>query len=384
MNLSELYGKTRLEFKPDKSNKWQGYFGIELELERVRYNEGYTPWKNWSTHDDQSLRDSGVEFVTAIPMGGAMLIKAINEFYGNDMTYSAGPRTSTHIHLNMTDTTLAHLRTMLCVIYTIEDALFNVVGESRKWTGYAMPLSEMDPVRLRGMLQETDQRTLLGYLSPSRNAERYYGCNTAALARFGTMEFRYFPGGPKQAELESWIDLIHNLKENTKAWSVERFEGIESLSQFIDMILNVIGREWAVKLFAVTTAAQMFDKFVEVVAMAEGSSDVDRRERLVFLNPLLMTYVDTKLLDTDEQRKWFHEKLDSLRVVTQSDFTWYLRNARVQGMKTSKTDAMRISFADRIRAGTTEQYLNPFGEYAEPTDPFPEPVEADPFYDEDD
>lgn len=358
MNIFELVGLPRLAFEPDTSRRWQDLFGLELELENV---SSFRSMSSWTTHNDQSLRSGGVEFVTAAPMGGSSLMEALREFYSSGITYTSGPRTSTHIHLNMLDSTVTHMRSLLCVVYAIEDSLFNVIGESRKWSGYAMPLSEMDPARLRSILSDDDTRVLLSNLAPSRNAERYYGCNTAALRRFGTLEFRYFPGGPSRAELESWLDLLESLKYGTRRLTVDEMLAVESPDAFIRLLTSIVGREWATRLVEASSAADMFDKFTEVVAMAESSGDaLERRERLVFVSPALISFVTKRLIESKERGDRFRDEVSKLKILSQNDFVWYVRRAVVDEAVSAAQESN--SFSGPIRRAVPSPFAQVFAE----------------------
>jgi hypothetical protein len=282
-----------------KNHKWPEFMGIELELEGIRADEAPSIG-GWVIHDDGSLR-GGVEYVTAGPFSGPDLEKAIDHFYDRKLIYTKGPRTSTHIHLNMTESTDTILRSMFVLMYMIEDGIYNAVEENRKWAGYSVALSEMGTDRIRGILNPGFNATqFVNSVSPNRNAERYYGFNTI-LRRHGTVEFRYFPGGPTKEELHKWLDLVVLVKKIATKYTVDDYIAkLETPDAIMKFMTEEFG-EWGYTLTNAFSPDRMLDRLHEVLPLY---SDVDTRmnfQKVYALNPLYVALVKKHALRDSEK-----------------------------------------------------------------------------------
>lgn len=334
--LHELYG-FRPQLYQGAGGKWADLFGVELELEDL---SALPELADWVIKQDGSLRN-GYEYILARPLGGAALLKAIDTFYKAGLKYTNGPRTSTHVHVTAGDMTVDNLRSMIILMYTIEDALFNVIGETRKWAGYAMPLREMEPARLRSILSSEDNEELFGAISPNRNQERYYGLNLC-VRKHGTVEFRYFPGGPTRDELEGWIDLIHAVKRAAIGNSTESLlniaDGPESLLAFLRAVLPAA---WYLRLLQMTTAEDLYTNYTEVTTLASGNESPRRRASVVFASKPLMAYLRKSLLKGagGEYLEGIVDRIPVMSLVDWNDYFGKARNLERMDSKKKKVDA---------------------------------------------
>lgn len=356
--LYELYGMPRMVYQEKPSDtKWKDFFGVELEVENSTFRENFDMW---ITHIDGSLRD-GTEFVLSTPLGGQALEKAIDAFYSKDMTYTSGPRTSTHIHVNMRDSSVDTLRTMSVIMYMLEDAIFNSVGESRKWSGYSVGLNEMEQRRLRIMLSSNDHRALHGAIAPSRNQERYYGFNTAAFRKHGTVEFRYFPGGPTKAELCNWIDLVAFVKAIGKRYTPEeltyQISDEASLRAFLETHFNLY---WSQEFLRHDTLQALMDKFNVVSALGHEPDDMARRDDVVFINPVFLSFIIKNILKEDGA-KYLEPIAKKLVATSLGEWNYYLEEAqgRDSRHRSHKKSTLRVQ-----EDAVAEDPFN--GEWAEP------------------
>src|SRR5690606_18508487 len=115
--LWELYGFRPAVYKGD-DKQWPDLFGIELELEDLSDTPEIA---GWTIKPDGSLR-IGYEYILRKPLGGKELAAAVDRFYTTDIRYTNGPRASTHIHVTAGDMSVDNLRSMIILMYTIEDA----------------------------------------------------------------------------------------------------------------------------------------------------------------------------------------------------------------------------------------------------------------------
>jgi hypothetical protein len=323
-NLTDLYRMSELVYVASTADtKWKDFFGIELEVEACNQRD---PFDMWTVHNDGSLRD-GTEFVLAKPLGGNSLDKAINNFYARGMNYTSGPRTSTHIHVNMRDASIDNLRSMTMMIYFLEDAIFNSVGESRKWSGYSVGLNEMELHRLKSIMSSNDMKVLYGAISPTRNQERYYGFNTAAFRKHGTVEFRYFPGGPSKRELETWVDLVSAIKTIGMKYSPEQLilqiADEESLLRFLD---NNFSPYWVQEFTRHDTMASLMDKFNTICALSNDPDELVRRDDIVFINGTFLSFVIKNVLK-EEGCKYILPVAHKLGVTSLGEWGYYLEEA---------------------------------------------------------
>jgi hypothetical protein len=319
--LQELYGFQLKQYK-GKAKFWDDLFGVELELENL---SALPEIDAWNVKNDNSLRN-GYEFILRVPLGGDELKAAIERFYSQKLRYTNGPRTSTHIHVNATDMTVDQLRTMIILMYTIEDALFLAIGEMRKWAGYAMPLRDMEPNRLREILSSNDLRTLMQNISTKRNQDRYYGFNIS-VQKHGTVEFRYFPGGPTKEELTAWVDLVHSIK---KAAMNNALQGLANYAyasgDLVRFLRDILPEYWYTKLLGLTTPEQLLENFSEVAALCFGDEAPKRREPLVFASAPLMRYI-SKSLFGENAGSYLLDVCKTLPVMTLGDWSEHLHKA---------------------------------------------------------
>jgi hypothetical protein len=202
------------------------YVGVELEVENCSPSQQQRLLDTshyWEIKEDHSLRD-GVEFVLAQPLMGEQLSESLVQFSNSVTRYSVGPRTSTHVHLNMrqdTDT-LESLRNLCLLYFMYEDAFFALSDRSRKWCSYCHPFEESPPEPLLAVLRGHNIDAVSASLSDSyQNSNRYYGLNLYALQRYGTIEFRHMPGTRDIDKLRVWIRLLMELKKAATALADE-------------------------------------------------------------------------------------------------------------------------------------------------------------------
>lgn len=343
--ICELIGKKEKAFKPDGS-RWPDLVGIELELEDVA-NVQELPY--WGVKPDNSLRN-GIEYVLDQPYGGPTLNAALDSYYGAKLRFENTIRTSTHIHVNVLDTELDAVRVMAMLMYTIEDGFYNVIEADRKWSGYSMPLSEMNSTRLRHILSAPypeHSGTIRGNLCPTRNQERYYGFNLAATGKYGTVEFRYFPGGPAREELENWLDFCLAVKRIGVeiATPMELIDRINNGDDIVNLLLDKLPGEWGKRIIAATSAEQMLAKFNEVAALVTDYV-IERREPMVFLTTALFKYVGKKLVNTEGLL--YLEKLKPLGVLNAGEWDYHLGHAMKEVFAKPKMDKKKPTMRDYV------------------------------------
>ena len=250
--------------------------GLEIELEG-QPSRDYSKHVNngspyWTTHQDNSLRN-GIEYVLSEPLMGSELRKAISYFFSTFKTYSTGPRTSIHVHLNMRqdNESLEGLKNMVILYAAYEEAFFRIADFNRKWCAYCNPFEDNPPQILIDVLRADNTSNLHHSLeiSAGRGTNRYYGLNLNALERFGTLEFRHFPLVHEEERLVDWVSLLMELKQaaNTLA---DRDIHIADLIKEPDDVFKLreyLPRFWDL-LNSYVTPAQAFIKLSNICGLA--------------------------------------------------------------------------------------------------------------------
>ena len=374
-SISDILGR-RNTTRPVTDHKWNHLVGIELELENVTVGENHAPFygrgnddvvfydeiegygdmddderdeaaenwyaqnsgscpAGWTIHDDQSLRN-GVEFVTTPAVFGQAIQDRIDSFYAKKFNYSGGPRTSTHIHVDMQDSTPAVLQSLVMIVYTIEDALYQIVDEGRKFGGYSVALVDMPPSRLRNLLNPANQNMFYRAIHVNQNRDRYYGLNFH-VGRHGTCEFRYFPGAPSKAELESWVDLVIAIKNMAIKYNPQALADacVDSyaLSDLLDRELG----DWGRRLLAMLGPNRLFSNFEEINTLRVDESNPERVNSVVRLNDSFIGFLaSTSLSGSKKALEYLTTSGVIGRPVGLEDALYYLGNA------------YSISFTDRL------------------------------------
>lgn len=205
---------------------WQNYLGlriregfrvgIEVEVEGVlqHYEENGSP-RSWTAHGDGSLRD-GIEFVTSnpTPMSGlnAKLRSLSSWFEGSEPQFSH--RTSTHIHVNVSDLTADQLTSFLYMATVMEPLLMRYCSDYRNQNTYCMPTYKT--TNLTG-----ERRNLIRFLrDPSHNtrprrAAKYAAISVFRLFDLGTVEFRMFDGTADPERIKQIVSLLKEIYDHS-------------------------------------------------------------------------------------------------------------------------------------------------------------------------
>ena len=330
--------------EPDskEGNPYPHFAGIELELENVELTG--PKMKQWKNVPDDSLRN-GMEFVTKEPYTGARLAAAIAEFYANKVAFQNSPRTSTHIHINVTDMKVSELRAMFAISYMVEFALFRVLDPARKYCGYCMQLTDMNPKRATTFLTADEPGTFVQSMG-GPNANKYYGFNINSVRKHGTAEFRYFPGGPDEEQLKQWVKYCQQVKSAAKSAGLDGVLNLESAAE-VEGFIRAAFPELGEQLLADESAQQMFQQLQEVNAMFPDEDIAERRERLVFLSEPLVAYAAKQYLKTKFKEDFLRKSLMPLKVVTLNE--WYDRLDIARQQRDPEEEARHRQMFDAAR-----------------------------------
>lgn len=335
------------------SSNFPYLMGVELELERVKNPAPHAP-AGWEQHDDQSLRN-GVEYVTAGPMSGLALKRAIATFYAAGITWANSPRTSTHIHVNASDMTVDQVRTMFTLSYILEDALFQIIGAGRKFSGYCMPLFEMPPHRIKSILCSESTGNFNAAMG-GPNVDKYYGFNINSIRKHGTVEFRYFYGGPSKEELNSWLAYCTSIKRAAKNISLADLFALPTPEALGDFITTFFG-DWSDRIIGVVGIQSLYDNLQSLSVLFPDPDRLVRDDALVFVTSDLLKAVSRCYFsESPERANAFVAKASKLQVMSRD--TWYALHREIRGMSAKSqgseyrrmVDAARQQIAEGARA----------------------------------
>lgn len=320
--LSGLLQSTPIAI-PEADDTWPiptQFLGVEIEVEGHRNSQATALTRAdggfWTVKQDGSLRN-GVEFVFSQPLMGKQLSTAISQFFSIVKDYSTSPRTSIHVHMNMRQDydTMESLRNLVILYFMYEHAFFSLADENRKWCTYCSPFEDNMPTFLTSIFRGDTPKQVVDHIRRANNHDRYYGLNIAALARYGTVEFRHFPCVKEQDRLMNWLLLLMELKLAATRMAEEGVSPYDMFSKTQDIALldgymprfgpvlrNIVSDDEALRRLSITamyragdipqrydavdaTKNKMFGKFVskkmgdKPVAAPPRTEQVIRNER---------------------------------------------------------------------------------------------------------
>lgn len=224
-NVGEQLGIGNLQdFRPHASLVSADALGVELELEgfTARSLEEATRHLHplWTTTQDGSLRNGGVEFITNGGLGGEQLYAAFERVASllERINYDASWRCSTHMHINMRDFTVNQVVRFMLVYAACEPVLFAHCGKFRYSSNFCVPIADSLPfhkklisrlydnvVKSRTAAQHTVKYTAM-------NFQPLFGDGRSRPA-LGTVEFRGGRPMTTTAEFVLQANLLLSIKQ---------------------------------------------------------------------------------------------------------------------------------------------------------------------------
>lgn len=197
--------------------------GIELELEGFieapDINRNY-----WNVISDNSLRNSGLELVSAGPVGGIRLERALDDLEEclSNTPNQISERCSTHIHINVCDMNLKQLMSFLLLSTMFEKVLFGLFGSNRRSNTFCKTL-DVSENSLRDMTTMLSCKTLEQALTSMR-FDKYASVSLNRIKDLGTVEFRMFKPILRAQDYERVLNFLFAIRR--EAMSLENFEDI--------------------------------------------------------------------------------------------------------------------------------------------------------------
>lgn len=168
--------------------------GVEIEMENLSVN--YMQRANmdgWERKSDGSLRGSSREFVFSTPLRGDSVIAALetleDAFEDKKFVQHKNLRTSMHVHVNMLGVSKTQLLAVMISGILADSAIFGMTEQNREYLGYSRKSEE---VLITGISELHRHKDNPDSFPLYKAAGRYFSVNTAALSKYGTIEFRHF------------------------------------------------------------------------------------------------------------------------------------------------------------------------------------------------
>lgn len=202
-------------FKKDKC-PWvlkEQLIGIEVEVEKCRSTIGLDT-NLWEVKEDNSLRDSGMEFTTRGGLFGNDLDTAVQNIMetAKRNNWNISERTGLHIHMDCRS--LEHKEfALLCLLYAlVERPIFKFVGDDRDTNVHCAPwfAAQHDLKHISAMMINENQDT---WDASIKVIQRYSALNLAALSKFSTIEFRHMKTSFSPERLRLWINVLMSLRK---------------------------------------------------------------------------------------------------------------------------------------------------------------------------
>lgn len=200
--------------------------GLEVECEGTRLPPALMSYYN--VHEDHSLRNfrgehPPREYVFKKPLPFIAATKAIH--YLDRKIKAAGcelftdsPRTSVHVHVNVSDMPLREVFNMAMLYSIYEEQLVDWCGPTRVANLFCLRGCDTD-YNIDGIVSAINGRPIRECF---HNDRRYTAMNMASLSKFGTIEFRALRGTTDPDTISSWVGTLLNFREMATSGAVGR------------------------------------------------------------------------------------------------------------------------------------------------------------------
>jgi hypothetical protein len=196
-------------------NEVKGDVGIEIEAEFSRDIEKQYELGYWMVVSDGSLRGSSCEFVLRRPIDISAVPKALTEVYERLSRLGVidpSDNCSTHVHLNCQQMDIKQVVTFVCCLIILEPLLLKACNPSRKGNLFCVDAANCD-----GLFTSLEAFAARGRI-PNSNSSKYSGINLSSLGTFGSVEMRHMHFPVPEGHLNSWVNVLHNIKINSMEW----------------------------------------------------------------------------------------------------------------------------------------------------------------------
>ena len=198
----------------------------------------------WTTTQDGSLRNGGVELITNGGLGGEQLYAAFERVHSllERINYDASWRCSTHMHINMRDFTVNQVVRFMLVYAACEPVLFAHCGKFRFSSNFCVPIAESLPFHKKLISRLYDN--VVKSRSAAQHTVKYTAMNFQPLfgdgrsrPALGTVEFR---GGRPMTTTPEFVlqaNLLLSIKQFVRE-STDKEE--EMLTRLNEGVMNTV------------------------------------------------------------------------------------------------------------------------------------------------
>lgn len=217
----------------------KGEIGIEIECEGTHLFNA--PIQYWGCHTDGSLRDTAghppVEYVLKKPLPRSEIPDALTYLTSKlkqaNSKVNDSHRSSVHVHVNCQQMTVKEIVNFICLYLFFEHALVEFSGQERVGNLFCLRAKDAQ-YWVRNIVQGLRDGN---FANVYHEAYRYTSCNTASLAKFGSLEFRSMRGTVDQALIQSWVDLLCLIRDRSAEFSdplkmYEKYSTMEPMEFF--------------------------------------------------------------------------------------------------------------------------------------------------------
>jgi hypothetical protein len=216
--------------------------GIEVEVENYTTTDKSVS-QVWTRKEDGSLRNDGVEWVSAPLLASdipAALFNLLGQYLDKDQCCFS-PRTSIHVHANMQEWEPEQVAVLVSWYTVFEKLLYRFTGRGRANNIYCVPLME-NPSTLRYLLTQE-------FIAAADRWTKYTGLNLLPLRNLGTVEFRHMHGTFDIKKVVTWIRLLCRLldfvESHTLDWHLKALSDLDSSTDFPILLYDVFGEDVA-------------------------------------------------------------------------------------------------------------------------------------------
>lgn len=246
--------------------------GIEIEVERattaVTYMRNHLYPQHWAHKHDGSLRDNGVEFVSAaLPLAdlspGLDIIETALAVKRARATWRCG----LHLHQNMLPFTIEQIHRVLVAYAALEGCLYETFGWERANNQFAVPL-HWSPAAT----QQMGKAMVMGSTRPNmflrycNSWPKYSAINIRTLVNFGTIEYRFHRGTYRSEEICRFVTIMGGLKD----WAMDFKGTVVELCDYMQANLAQIAQD-----LGLTYATEALEECIEGAYEVAGVWEIE-------------------------------------------------------------------------------------------------------------
>lgn len=308
-SVAKLFGKKERYKSAGVQMDWplpDTLIGIEIEAEAspgTRWPNG--PSAAWEIVPEGSLLH-GREYVLVDPLKGNELAESIHDIF-NGAIFKRSLTGSTHIHIDVleTDDDIELVRRLALLIFALEPSIFAIADPGREWSGYTNKLSSAPDDLIGALLNATEDTNFVEIRNMCSKGKqgpigRYYGLNIMAMAKYGSLEFRYFPTAESIQELIDWTKLVMSFKKAAReVGSTENLLLVFSNEQAYQEFITYHFGQWKDTILKEVPCFAAISAIRKALAIAAGFANRQREENesVEYFNP-------TCVLDSEVRSKF--------------------------------------------------------------------------------